>query len=310
MRIAVTGASGYVGGAVCRVAVAAGHDVLALGRRPRVDPRHVAGAPYRAHDLADSLPALAGDLAGTDAVVHAAGPASDTLPAQAHWDAHVGGTRTVLAALPRDARLVHLSTASVYDPRRPTVRAREDTGPARRHPDGYGTAKAATERLVRATRPDAVILRPHAVYGPGETTLLPRLLAAVRAGRVLVPGRGPRAVSLTRIDTLVGAVLAVLRGPAGVYNVADAEPVELLAVIETVLAARGVRARPLGLPVPLARATALVAELGAHLRGTTPVLTRYAVRHIAPERTLDVTALRARSGYAPPPTDVLDAADW
>ncbi|GAA4928614.1 nucleoside-diphosphate-sugar epimerase [Actinomycetospora succinea] len=309
MKIAVTGASGFVGGAVCRGAVAAGHDVLALGRRAHLDPEHVAGAPYRAHDLTDA-PALHHDLAGIDVVVHAAGPASDTLPAQSHWDAHVGGTRTVLAALARDTRLVHLSTASVYDPRRPTVRAREDAAPVPAHPDAYGAAKAAAERLVRGSRPDAVILRPHAVYGPGETTLLPRLLAAVRAGRVPVPGRGPRAVSLTRIDTLVAAVLAVLDGPAGVYNVADAEPVELLAMIESVLAARGVRARPLGLPVPLARATALVAGVCARVRGTAPVLTRYAVRHLAAERTLDVTALRARSGYAPPPTDVLDAADW
>ncbi|MEJ2885342.1 NAD-dependent epimerase/dehydratase family protein [Actinomycetospora aeridis] len=306
MRIAVTGASGFVGGAVCRAAVAAGLDVLALGRRPHVDPAHVAGAPYRAHDLTDGPP----DLAGADAVVHAAGPASDALTAQQQWDAHVGGTRAVLAALPHGARLVHLSTASVYDPRRPTVRAREDAAPVPCHPDAYGAAKAHAERLVRANRPDAVILRPHAVYGPGESTLLPRLLAALRAGRLVVPGRGSRAISLTRIDTLVGAVLAVLDGPAGTYNVADAEPVDLLATLETVLAARGVRARPLGVPTALAYAIAFVAEASGRIRGTTPVLSRYAVRHLAVERTLDVSALRARSGYAPAPTDVLDAAIW
>jgi 2-alkyl-3-oxoalkanoate reductase len=306
VRVAVTGASGFVGGAVCRAAVAASHDVLALGRRPHVDPAHVAGAPYRSHDLLDGPP----DLGAPGAVVHAAGPASDALSAQEQWDAHVGGTRALLAGLPRGARLVHLSSASVYDPRRPTVRAREDAAPVPRYPDAYGAAKAAAERLVRATHPDAVILRPHAVYGPGETTLLPRLLAAVRAGRLVVPGRGPRPVSLTRIDTLAGAVLAVLESPPGTYNVADAEPVELLATLEAVLAARGVRARPLGLPVPLAHAFAAAAGWGARVRGTTPVLSRYVVRHLAAERTLDVTALRARSGYEPPPTDVLDAAVW
>lgn len=98
----------------------------------------------------------------------------------------------------------------------------------------------------------------------------------------------------------------MLDGPAGVYRIA---PVELFAMIETVLAARGVRTRPLGLPVPLAHAIALVAELIARRRGTTPVLGRYAVRHLAAGRTPDVIALGARSGYAPPPTDVLDAAD-
>ncbi|GLZ50265.1 NAD-dependent epimerase [Actinomycetospora sp. NBRC 106375] len=306
MRIAVTGASGFVGGAVCRAAVGAGHEVRALGRRPHVDPEHVAGAGYRAHDLTDGPP----DLAGADVVVHAAGAASDALPAQAHWDAHVAGTRAVLAGLPAHARLVHLSTASVYDPRRPTVRAREDAAPGPAYPDGYGAAKAAAERLVRATRPDAVILRPHAVYGPGEATLLPRLLAAVRAGRLVVPGRGPRAISLTRIDTLVGAVLALLDGPGGTYNVADAEPVELLTTLTAVLAARGVRVRTFSLPVPLAHSIAIIAEATARICGTSPVLSRYAVRHVARERTLDVTTLRDRSGYDPPPTDVADAAHW
>ena len=306
MRIVVTGASGFVGGAVCRAAVAAGHEVRALGRRASLDPAHVAGAPYVAHDLGDGPP----DLSAADVVVHAAGPATDTLPAQAHWDGHVGGTRAVLAGLPPRSRLVHLSTASVYDPRRATVRAREDAGPVPAHPDGYGAAKSAAERLVRATRPDAVILRPHAVYGPGETTLLPRLLAAVRAGRLVVPGRGPRAISLTRIDTLTGAVLALLDGPGGTYNVADAEPVELLRTLTAVLAARGVRVRTFSLPVPCAHPIAIIAETAARVRGTSPVLSRYAVRHVARERTLDVTTLRSRSGYDPPPTDVTDAARW
>ena len=97
MRLAVTGASGFVGGAVCRGAVAAGHEVVALGRRAALDPAHVAGAPYRSHDLRHGPP----DLEGAAAVVHAAGVATDDASAQELWDSHVGGARAVLAAMGR-----------------------------------------------------------------------------------------------------------------------------------------------------------------------------------------------------------------
>lgn len=295
MRLAVTGGTGFVGGAVCRAAADAGWDVVALGRRPEADVRwDVTGGP---------LP----EPPDVDVVVHCAGSVSDTASRRAQWTTNVDGTANVLASFP-DARFVHISTASVYDPRRPTVLAPEDQAPVDRYPDAYGATKAAAERLVRARRPDAVVLRPHAVYGPGDTTLLPRVLGAVRRGRLIAVGDGTQLVSLTAIGNLVRACLlaASASGVSGVFNVTDAEPVRLVDALEAVLAERSMRAEVRFVPLAVAWPLAWVAER-VHDQ---PRLTRYAVTHLARERTLDITRARTILSYRPEPTSFAGAATW
>ncbi|MFC4057144.1 NAD-dependent epimerase/dehydratase family protein [Planomonospora corallina] len=314
MRIAVTGASGFVGGAVCRAARAERWRVHAFGRRPAVEPGHVGGAPYRAWDLLGPAPAALGEV---DAVVHCAGGVTDWGPAAEIWAANVTGTRNAARAFP-SAAFVHVSTASVYDPFRPTVRAREDEAPVARYVNAYGASKAAAERVAAEAAPGrTVVLRPHAVYGPGDTTLLPRVLGAVRGGRLVAVGDGRQLVSLTSVDNLARACLlaaeaAARRGVHGTFNVTDAEPVVLDDALRAVLRERGVAAEPYYLPLRLAEPVAAVAETAARLLGRRrpPRLTRYAAGHLAVERTLDITAARERLGYRPAPTSFAGAADW
>ena len=82
------------------------------------------------------------------------------------------GTRAVVRSFP-DARIVHISTSSVYDAFEPSVEITEDAAPVRRHLSAYSQTKTLAEFELAGS--DAVILRPHAVYGPGDTTLLPRI---------------------------------------------------------------------------------------------------------------------------------------
>ncbi|MFD0541225.1 NAD-dependent epimerase/dehydratase family protein [Actinomadura luteofluorescens] len=137
MRIAVTGASGFVGGAVCRALASEGTAVLAFGRRPAVAPGRVGGAPYRSWDLTRGpLP----DAPAVDAVVHCAGSVTDWGPSAALFAANLTGTRNALGSFP-GARFVHVSTASVYDPFTPSVMAREDEAPVRRYMNAYGASR-------------------------------------------------------------------------------------------------------------------------------------------------------------------------
>jgi 2-alkyl-3-oxoalkanoate reductase len=322
LRLAVTGASGFIGGAVTRAATGAGHEVHAFGRRPAIDPGHVGGARYRSWDI------TAGPLADppdVDAVIHCAGSVTDFGTWKEMEAANHIGTQTVRTTFQRVDRFVHVSTASVYDPRVPTVLAGErDTLHSSRHLEPYGRSKALAEEMFAERYPEVTVIRPHAVYGPGDTTLLPRLLDAVRntprGPRLFAVGDGRQKVSLTSIDNLVQACLLAARADAvsGFFNVADAEPVVLDDALRAFLTARGSAAVPLYLPFRVAYAAAALAEARAiavrRIRvskgAKPPRLTRYAVRHLSVERTLDITAARELLGYLPAPTSFEGAADW
>lgn len=302
MRIAVTGASGFIGGAVATALADAHHDVTGFGRTLHGWSHPL--ARYRVWDITEGV--LLGDR-DFDAVVHCAALADDWASLADAMRINRTGTRHVLASFPH-ARVVHLSTSSVYDAFTPTVLARESEAPVARFLSSYAESKTFAELEVMGT--DAVILRPHAVYGPGDTTLLPRVLAAVRYGRLVLP-EGARVLhSLTHIDHLVEAVRRALRGPRGVYNIADAEPVLLSEVIAEFLERRGVRARIVGMPYPAALRAAALAEGAARIRGARPRVTRYAVSQLGLERTLDLTAARERLGFRPGPTSLAGAERW
>lgn len=283
----MTGASGFVGGAVCRAAAARGWTVQGFGRRAHAD---LGGVPYLSWDLTGKdRPSL--DL---DVVIHCAGSVTDWGDPREIWRANLDGTRTVLESFP-GARFVHVSTASVYDPFRPTVMATESQAPVGKYANAYGASKAAAERVVEGR---AVILRPHAVYGPGDPTLLPRVLRSVRGRWLMAVGDGRQRVSLTSVDNLVQACLLAVSREPGVYNVTDASPVVLDDALRAILAERGIRATPRYLPLRVADPIAALSERFSRR----PRLTRYAVGHLAVERTLDISAARRDLGYSPSET--------
>jgi nucleoside-diphosphate-sugar epimerase len=306
MRVAVTGASGFVGGAVCRALVAQGHEVMGYGRRPAAD---LGTVPYRSWDLTSGPLA---DAPEVDAVVNCAGTVADWGPIEEFFATNVDGTKNVLATFP-NARFVHVSTASVYDPYVPTVMATEDRAPVRRYVNAYGASKAAAERAVLAARP-SIILRPHAIYGPGDTTLLPRVLAAVRGPVLLGAGTGRQLVSLTSVANLVQACLLATSGPveSGIFNVTDAFPVVVDEAMRWILQERGIRARTAFLPAGAVMPVAAAIEGAFLLAGSAkpPRLTRYAVGHLAVERTLDISAACKHLGYAPAETSFNGAGSW
>lgn len=287
VRIAVTGASGFCGGHVAREAAAGGAEVVCVGRRPGPLGEH------RFWDAGRTDP----DLTGVDLVVHCAAAVGDPAPgsaAEALMHAvNVTGTERLLRAA-GGRPVVWVSSASVYDPRCDRGLVTEDH-PRTGQLNAYGRTKAAGEALALAG--GAVVLRPRAVYGPGDTQLLPRLLSRVRAGTLALPGPDVR-LSLTAVENLADACLAAAGWPPGAYNVADAEPYGRDAAVGRVLRAHGVRARVRHLPLPLAATAARAAETLARLTGTEPALSRYAVDQLAHSVVLDTTRARSR-GWSP-----------
>lgn len=282
MKVAVTGASGFCGGAVARLLVEQGHEVVALGRRD-------AGVgEWRRWDASVDAP----DLEGCDAVVHLAAAVGDPRPgteAAEFERVNVAGAGRLLAAA-GDRTVVWVSSSSVYDPRPDRSLVSEDHPTASGHLNAYGRTKAVGDRL--ALDAGAVVLRPRAVYGPGDTHLLPRLRQAVRRGRIMLPGPDV-ALSLTHVDNLASACVAALAWAPGPYNVADAGRVRRDALVT---AATGATVGHL--PLPVAHGAARGLDVLARLAGREPLLTPYAVDQLAHDFCLDLTSAFA-TGWRP-----------
>jgi nucleoside-diphosphate-sugar epimerase len=192
MRLAITGATGFVGSHLVDIALAAGHEVKALTRR---EQRERDGVDWVLGDL-ESRDALEWLVDGADAVIHVAGAISATTAA-AFDKGNVEGTLAMLAAATAGGiqRFVHVSSLAAREPKLSL----------------YGASKAKAEELVHSSGLDWAIVRPPAVYGPGDKETL-ELFRMARLGLMLMPPKGR--VSVIHADDLARLLLALAPYPA------------------------------------------------------------------------------------------------
>ena len=307
MRIvAVTGATGFIGGHVVRRLAARGDRVIAFGRRSAPEFAGLSAVTYLRWTLPDALT----DPPDVDAAVHCAGTVTDWGPQSVFGQVNVEGTKRVLRTFAGTRRFVHLSSASVYDPRKPKRHVKEDAPYADRYLNEYARSKVLAEVAVREARPDAIILRPHAVYGPGDDKLVPRLLEARWLGAQLALGDGRNHISVTHVDNLLHAIECAIDGNAsGTFNVADGVEPTVNDLLRALLAAADLPARIVYLPARAAWPVSAALESIARVLGSShrPRLTRYVVAQFTQEYTLDLSAAVERLGYRPART-YLDGA--
>ncbi len=259
MRTLITGASGFIGGALSRGLLERGHEVFALVRRPGSEPP---GTHALSADLGDSS-ALDAALASArpQCVVHLAAEIASQRSEQLVREVNVAGTERLLAACRGLAgedpvagpRVVFCSTVVTGEAHGALLE--EETPLPVATP--YGRSKQEGERLVLGSGLPAVVIRPSHVYGPGgwyAQELLPRLR---QPGRFAVIGRGENLWDVVHVDDVVSAlVLAVEDAPAGsTYHVADDQPISFYDFMALSASALGV-GPPRRIPVALARIVA------------------------------------------------------
>jgi nucleoside-diphosphate-sugar epimerase len=175
----------------------------------------------------------------------------------------------------------------------------------RRYLAAYSLSKKLSECLVnQAARRGlaTVVLRPKAIFGPGDTSLLPRLLAVARQGRLPQVGTGENRVDVTYVDNVVHAILLALTAPRAVgktYTITNGEHVALWPLVRTVLRRLGVEDRLRPLPYWVVYSLAAGMELRAAVSGQEPLLTRYITAILGRTQTYDISAARNDLGYSP-----------
>lgn len=266
-RAFVTGGSGFVGRNLIQGLRARGISVRALARSEEAAQAvQKAGAEAVRGDL-DSVGEMREGMDGCDAVFHAA--AVVTLwgdPAYFH-QVNVQGTKNVIEAA-RAAlvpKLVHVSTEALLSgDNRPIVDA-DETWPYPRKPAGlYPLTKGLAERAVREANGNGlttVAVRPPLIWGTGDTSLLPQLIAAIKAGQWMWFDGGHYLHTTSHVKNVVeGLVLAAENGRGGeVYFISDGEPRDFREFIEALLKTRGVDGGNRQIPLWIAK---LIANLG------------------------------------------------
>jgi nucleoside-diphosphate-sugar epimerase len=201
MRLAVTGATGFVGSHLVDAAIAAGHQVTALTRR---EQQPCEGVTWVGGDLHDRQ-ALERLVSDADAIIHVAGVITGH-NAAVFERGNVGGTLAMLAAATAGGvrRFVHVSSLAAREPRLSL----------------YGASKARSEELVYGSGLDWAIVRPPAVYGPGDRETL-ELFRMAKLGVMLMPPKGR--VSVIHVRDLAQLLLALVAevAPSNILIEAD-----------------------------------------------------------------------------------------
>lgn len=304
MRIALTGATGYTGSRLLQALLARGDEVTALARagaaRPAVagEVRWVGGDLASGHGLDELVQAAQGVL-HVAAVYRTAGH-----PDSYYRDVNVGGTERLLEAASRAGvgRFVHTSTVGVYgDVKRPPADESSPFAPG----DIYQQTKAEADALAlgfyrRRGLPVAVV-RPGAIYGPGETRLL-KLFRAIAHKRYAIVGSGRSFYHPVFIDDLVQGFLLALERPEAVgeaFIVAGPRYVSQRELADLIARHTNGRVWPFRIPAWPLQWVGAACEAVCVPFGIEPPLHRRRVDFWVKSRAFSIEKARRLLGYAP-----------
>ncbi|WP_345817741.1 NAD(P)-dependent oxidoreductase (plasmid) [Paraburkholderia sp. PREW-6R] len=313
MRILVTGGTGFLGRHVVWRLNASGHDVVFTGRNLQHADTVISGAIRTGcetrfikveHGSAQSHATMHGAASDADAAVHCAALSSPWGRPEAFEKANINSTHEVVDACRAQhvPRLIHISTPSIYFNFRDRIGIREDE-PLPPPVNEYARTKGVAEQRAMQSPLDSVIaLRPRAIIGPYDATLLPRLLRVSRVSRLPLMRGGNALIDLTYVDNVVDAVELALSAnlQRAVVNISNGEPMPVRTLFAMLADAFGIELRVRRIPYPVVDAVATLLEWAALIRGGgEPPVTRYSAGLLAWSQTLDLTRARELLGYTP-----------
>jgi nucleoside-diphosphate-sugar epimerase len=303
VRIALTGATGYTGSRLLAALLVRGDEVSALARPTSAEPRPAA-ARWVEGDLSDPR-ALDLLVEGAEAVVHVAAVYRTAGHPESYYrEVNVAGTERLLESAARLGvrRFVHTSTVGVHgDIEDPPADETAPIAPG----DVYQATKAEAEALAmdfgRRRGLPVTVVRPGAIYGPGETRFL-KLFRAIARGRYAIVGSGRAFYHPVFIDDLVAGFLLALERPEAVgeaFIVAGPRYVTQAELAAVIARHTGGRVLPFHLPAAPLRLAAALCEAVCVPLGIEPPLHRRRVEFWTKSRAFSIDKARRLLGYAP-----------
>ncbi len=309
MKTLITGATGFLGGALTHRIHNMGWDVTALGRNPaKLNQLEDDGIRVVRADISkkDEVNASFSDF---DLVFHCAAFPSPWGGFEKFYQANVIGTRNIVNACLENnvKRLVYVSTPSIYFDYNSRIGVKEND-PLPEPISHYAHTKLLAEEEVdkgSAQGLAVVSIRPRALFGEGDTVIFPRLLSRLKTGRLPILGDGENMVDLTYIQNVVDALLLCAESPKNTlgkkYNISNGDPIKIWALINRIC-------DELGFSHPRRKISRQAAHnVGGALEfiyslipySPEPPLTRMSVSMMSNSTTLDISAAQNELGYQP-----------
>ena len=312
MKVLVTGASSLIGAGVASGLARRGEEVVTFQRRP---------APGLGPDL--PIEQLTGDIrdrdalsraaAGCDAIIHLAARVGVVGTWEDYRSVNVDGTANVVAAAREHSieRVVHVSSPSVAHGGEPIIGGLADPPVLGRKRAWYPESKAMAEIAALSAASDSlglVAIRPHLVWGPGDTQLVGRIVERARAGRLALVGGGRALVDTTYIDNAIEALIAALDSVAPgaacsgrAYVISNGEPRPIRELVGGICRAAGVPFEPRSVSLRAGKAVGSIVERMWPIvrRGEEPPMTRFVAEQLGTAHWFDLRPARDDLGWSP-----------
>jgi len=310
VKVLVTGTGSLLLGGIASELVRRGDDVVCLQRRPSAFIGH-----QNAHEvLADicDAEAVAAAAHGCDAIIHGAARVGIVGSQKEFYETNVIGTSNILQAaeLHNISRLVFVSTPSVAHTGDSLIGAPAGEAEIGRSRSYYAESKAIAERTVLNARNEhlaVVAVRPHLVWGPGDTQLVGRIVDRAASGRLAVIGTGDALVDSTYIDNAISAHVAALDAlhigsacDGKAYVVSNGEPRTVNELMRSMCESAGIPFEPRHVSLALGiRLGSLIERLWPLMRSSEPPLTRFVAEQLGTAHWFDQRAVQQDLGWTP-----------
>ena len=311
LPILVTGGGGFLGGHIVAKLLARGDKVRVFGRRfyPEL---HRQGVDCRRGDLADA-DAVRKAAEGCQAVIHTAAIPGVWGEYRIYYDANYLGTKNVIEAAIAAGmgRMVYTSTPSVVHDGESIVGGDESLPYAVNFLTPYAETKALAEKLVLDMNSSGfatAAIRPHLIFGPGDTQLIPKLLDRARKGKLIRIGDGKNLVSVSYVENVADAHIMLLDNlcpgsvPSGrAYFINEPEPVNCWDFINRIVTGAGLKPIVRGIPYRVAYAGGWLCEKiwGALGRKDDPRITRFLADQLATSHWFTTDRAERDFGWKP-----------
>jgi 2-alkyl-3-oxoalkanoate reductase len=308
MKVLVTGGRGLLGSAVVRELAVRGHDVTTF---QRTSAGHGAEVREVLGDVTDTT-AVAAVASGQEAVVHLAARVSMTGPWTDFERVNVGGTQTVLAAAISAGvtRFVQVSSPSVAHAGEPLIGVGATPADPEHARGNYARSKAEAELLALAADGPALAVtavRPHLVWGPGDTQLVGRIAERARAGRLVLVDDGAALIDTTYMDNAAEAIAQAVDRCADplvhgrAFVISNGQPRTVAELVGRIARAAGAEPPRRHVPFAVARSAGLAIERAWERSGRPgePPLTAFVAEQLATAHWFDQRETRRALDWSP-----------